>query len=63
MEQHHLPFTCLLDGEDRHVENLYRAFPNRLLLIDSDGLIAYDYSSNSGTAVNWDEVEQWMQSL
>jgi hypothetical protein len=62
MEQHHLALPCLLDRADGEVEMRYQAFPNRLLLINRDGRIAFDYRGISGTTVSWDEVERWMQA-
>jgi hypothetical protein len=37
------PFPCVLDSRDKTVENLYDAFPRRLVVVQADGRIVRDF--------------------
>ena len=42
LEVFNLPFPCLVD-EDGRAEVAYRAYPHRLVVVGTDGLIAYNH--------------------
>jgi hypothetical protein len=45
----------LLDGADERVEELYGAWPRRLVIVGTDGRVAFD--AGHGLAPNWDLVQ------
>jgi hypothetical protein len=46
-----LPFVCLFD-RDTQAEEAYTAFPERLVIVDSEGRVAYD--AGAGVPSSWD---------
>jgi hypothetical protein len=59
LEAYKVPFPGLLD-EEGQAERAYQAFPQRLVIVGADGLVAFDGGwGASGRASDWDidEVE------
>jgi hypothetical protein len=50
----------LLDNEQYEVQNLYNAFPKRLLIVDPAGRIALDSGNKPMEAFPWKEVTDWL---
>jgi hypothetical protein len=52
-----IPFPCLLDTEDRDVERLYDAWPERLVVVTPDGRIGLDAGRGLGkeAKLGWDD--------
>lgn len=64
LEVFDLPFPCLLD-EDGRVEAAYHAFPQRLVIVGSDGQVVLDVGRGSDGLVNaWDmrQIEERLRA-
>ena len=48
----------LFDGEDKRMEDVYNAWPRRLLIVGSDGRVAFDAGNGIGAPWDLDEVER-----
>ena len=65
MQAYKMPFLGLLD-EDEEVERAYSAYPQRLVIIGADGLVAYDAGwGGEGGPSNWDleEIEEKLRTV
>lgn len=58
----HLNFPCLLDTEDYEVMKLYRAFPQRMLLLDAAGRIVVDSGLGPWQPFLWQQISDWLKS-
>lgn len=59
MKHFDLRFPCLIDNEKDDVETLYRAYPTRLVIVDSAGRIALDSGTISLQSSYWERVSDW----
>jgi hypothetical protein len=64
------PVTCWLDNNECQVEKLYHAYPNRIVIIDSNGRIAQDTAMHTGLLIKkvrlgWDyePVRKYLRGL
>jgi Iodothyronine deiodinase len=62
MEQFHLNMPCLVDGDDKAVEEAYHAYPRRLVIVDRKGRIALDTGKGVFSAWDLDEVAGWLKA-
>jgi hypothetical protein len=58
-----LPFPCLLDTPDARTETLYQAWPERLLIVDTNGRIALDCGRGLASGWNFREAENCLDRL
>jgi hypothetical protein len=59
LEHFRIPLPCLLDADGR-VEDLYQAWPRRLVLVDRAGEVALDSGNFPGKPMPWEEIEAWL---
>ncbi len=55
-----LRFPCLIDNEQNEVENLYRAYPSRMVLVNSAGRIAVDSGPLAVDLTFWKRASDWL---
>lgn len=54
-----LSFPTVVDGEDNEVNKIYAGWPDRFVIVDSDGRIAY-YGPPGPGGFKPQEVEEWL---
>lgn len=59
-EHFHLDFPCLIDTEEAKVEELYGAWPKRLLIVDTAGRIAVDSGNLASMTFPWKAITNWL---
>ena len=57
MQHYGLPFPFLVDSEDKEVERLYSAYPERLVLVDEGGRVAWDSRIVPYVSLDWDVLK------
>jgi hypothetical protein len=55
-----LDLPAVMDGVDRQIERAYEAWPNRLVVVGTDGRLAFDAGRDFPTGWNWDAIEDWL---
>jgi hypothetical protein len=57
LEEMKFPFQCLFDRDDRQIEKTYHAWPQRMLVLRSNGDVAFDAGQGFFSPWNYAEVE------
>ena len=58
LDYYAIEMPCVIDGDDRRIEGMYSAYPERLLIIDSEGIVYWDSTPGiSAAGLHLDEGE------
>jgi hypothetical protein len=60
LRYYHLPFACVEDNENGSVELAYGGFPQRLVIFESDGIVALDLDRGIGPGLELDKAVDWL---